>query len=252
MTRNIQYTLREQDMLCFLHLPKTGGTTLVAILCSVVGSASFQNLEHTEVLHRWTIARYYRVFDAQIVHTHAHYRRAIGVLPRKPVLLTMLRHPLKRVVSEHGQYLKTRQDASQFVSLDDFILNPECTDYRPHNKQTAVLAGLSPRALSDLPPHDALALAKAHLDECAFVGITEHFDESLRLLCYTFGWSPIEHCDSRNVTPSALKYAVTPELESAILERNQLDIALYAYAQQLFADRLQRMKAERERLPSTL
>ncbi|NJP06719.1 MAG: hypothetical protein HC837_14425 [Chloroflexaceae bacterium] len=89
-----------------------------------------------------------------------------------------------------------------------------------------------------------VAIAKAHLDGCAFVGLTERFDDSLRLLCYTFGWSPIEHYVSQNVTPAELRPEITPAQEALILKRNALDLELYTYAQQLFTRRLQQMEAE--------
>ncbi|NJO80807.1 MAG: hypothetical protein HC827_21430 [Cyanobacteria bacterium RM1_2_2] len=92
---------------------------------------------------------------------------------------------------------------------------------------------------------ELLALAKAHLQEFAFVGLTEQFQASLFLMAYTFGWSPVTHYQNRRVNSQNLSSkTIDPETVEAILSVNQLDMQLYDDGQQIFAACWQQMLRE--------
>jgi hypothetical protein len=94
--------------------------------------------------------------------------------------------------------------------------------------------------------HEAeiLALAKKNLQEAfTVVGLTERFDETLLLLKNAFYWRNVFYV-KLNVTRSRPQSdEISPETRCAIHEHNQLDLELYHYAQELFAEQLRRQGA---------
>jgi hypothetical protein len=93
-----------------------------------------------------------------------------------------------------------------------------------------------------LPTRDDLATARRRLEDMEFVGIAERFDESVRLLCGTFGWAVPEY-ESMNVAPARTRRdQIPPDVLDALMRAHELDYELYEFAKSLFAKRLSRMK----------
>jgi hypothetical protein len=92
--------------------------------------------------------------------------------------------------------------------------------------------------LDNIPPDEALDIARQRLTEFAAFGLSERLHDSLNVFAYTFGWSPVYATQYLNIgrvenDPQRL----TPLEREVIEETNQLDIALYAYARSLFEQR---------------
>ncbi len=256
---SIEYRLQPSDQLCFIRIPKTGSTTLISIL-----DAKFSVAEICPVLagdlpraDPQELAQY-RLFRG-----HFDYDLC-GYLPNHQVYLTMLRHPLDRAISYHAfcqrcqtgrpfdQYLK--QEASR--GIEAFIGHADPTiRLRTANCQTRyIAAGLGERhgqpfvaspLESQYSDAELLALAKAHLDQFAFVGITERFQDAVLLLSYIFGWSPVTSYQNLRVTAKKPKRTELSQATiEAILAVNQLDLELYHYAEQRFAQQFAQMQAE--------
>ncbi|NJP07586.1 MAG: sulfotransferase family 2 domain-containing protein, partial [Chloroflexaceae bacterium] len=212
-TTPLRRPLREHDVLCFVHITKTAGTSLINILRSQFPEQACTTLPLYPYALSVTHDVYQKMQHDRLLRSHMDYDTINKVIPRRPIFLTMIRDPLKRFISYYGREQKRSMFLGEkFEHFADFV--SRSLQFH-HNMQTRQLAGTTvhPDVLS---PQDTLAIAQRRLDECAFVGITEQFDNSLRLLYYTFGWSPIEHYTSRNITPAALKPEVTPELEALI------------------------------------
>jgi hypothetical protein len=150
---------------------------------------------------------------------------------------TFLRDPVDRAVShyyyasrEPAHYMHERIHAER-LSLLQYVSLPEMVEM--HNGQAALLGGAM-----DWPPHhdDARLLerAQAALDRFHVVGLQERFDESVALLCRRFGWPRLPShmemvaLDRRPVSD------LSPAERAAIVERNQVDIALYERAKASF------------------
>jgi hypothetical protein len=108
------------------------------------------------------------------------------------------------------------------------------------NYQTQYMAGLGgvhwwgKNANLYWKPQNAkmLELAKEHLRECAVVGLTERYDESLFLFKHVLGWPFNPAYFQLNKRSS--KQDVPDELKQRIAEDNAFDVELYQLAQQLF------------------
>jgi hypothetical protein len=89
---------------------------------------------------------------------------------------------------------------------------------------------------------DMVAEAKAQLDACAFFGLVERFDESMALMSYTFGWSPVGTVPKLREATTPAEIEALPDEVLAMLEKcNRMDTKLYRYAERLFAKRIDKM-----------
>lgn len=244
----LEYHRADDEVVCFLHIPKAGGTTLQAIL-----QANFSKSETLRVPF-WH-------FIADNVDSFAPYRFLSGhffyaiqeMLSRKPIWITMLRDPVKRAISQYQQLQRASIDPNEpkpryyGVSFEEFLADRYNRNFI-ENFQTRALSSVFDRPLTT--PADtaqakekewSLERAKERLAGCANVGILEQFDDSMNLLTYTFGWRPQQRYQVLNVAPSTPRKKrdeIRQELIDQIIAYNQLDLELYEYGKTLLNERL--------------
>lgn len=263
----LEYRLQPHDLLYFLHIPKTAGTTLYHLL-----DGKFE-------LDDICPARFWSELLALSPESRNNYRFFRGhfgypihwVLDQKPVCITVLRNPVDRAISYYESVCRQPYDffhqvvVSQAMSFADFIRSPD-TRYTVANLQTRSLVldvdvrspqirarnrhattpcgldGITEMTLLDMPDDELLAIAKQRLDEFAFVGLVEHFQDSMLLLSYIFGWYPFEPVERLNTAPQRRRQAdVPPDILDEARELNRLDMELYDYATHLFKRSFQQM-----------
>jgi hypothetical protein len=81
--------------------------------------------------------------------------------------------------------------------------------------------------------------ARRNFERVAFVGVTDRFEESIRLLCLMCDWplpDAVPHENRTTVRPGTK--AVSPEARAALEELTALDAELYRLGADLFADAL--------------
>jgi glycosyltransferase involved in cell wall biosynthesis len=162
------------------------------------------------------------------------------ILSKRPVFVTMLRHPVDRIVSLYNYLRRVYHPEHELVrkmSLEDF-LDYEQGNFVARNYSARMIAGYTYGAsMGQCDDPEILELAKQKLaHEFGFFGIAERYSESLRLLEHTFGWEPAPIVDRRNVapkTPGELSQEVLGKIESA----NRLSLELYRWAGELFNER---------------
>ena len=247
--RHFRFTLKSGDILFYMHIPKTAGTSLFSFISEQFKPEEvfpFRGSEFENNLNNLTpeeIGRY------RFIHAHFDYT-IYKLLSRKPVYITMLRDPVERVFSA---YQHTKMDASHRLHSEITEKNLSLKEMIDHplapvsNVQVGYLVGkkLRTEEFNQLSDQAKLEIAKVHLDEFAFFGITEYFNDSVELLCGTFGWEPQKDHKplNRSLQPSQ-RENITPEEIRAIEERNQLDMHIYEYARKLFRKRFRNMGAE--------
>lgn len=153
----------------------------------------------------------------KIVHGHFFANKYITV-PTELRYATMLRNPVQRVLSNYF-YLKrktNRKNPDALIvhqsgaTLEDYIDYPDA-----RNVQAQFLDGKS-------------------LRDFDFVGITEHYDHSVRLFNRLF-CADLQVGDSENANPrSASEYDVSNDIVQRIVSRNQVDVELYREAMSFF------------------
>jgi hypothetical protein len=172
------------------------------------------------------------------------------LIARPSIYLTMFRHPVERVISlynhlkrwpSYGQNEPSLQlggwkPFEREVSLSDFIRDYSLLEL--DNDQTRRVAGEDP----DLGrcTRSLLELAKSNIKQhFSFVGVTDRFEESLRVAADVLGWST-QTTSRKNLVnerrePDSL---ISLKAKEAILERNELDLELYSFANEWLNDRL--------------
>jgi hypothetical protein len=248
--------------LVFLHIPKTGGKTVAAILHHLYGPAFrggvgaddttpahrqmpnvFSRPEHVDERVRELAANP----SVQAVAAHITFGLR-DLLPAAARWLTVLRDPIERTLSQYYFLLPPVDDGratgqgfvppwlpvpSSKLTLEECL---SARGYIPDNLQTRMLCGLvSP--YDPLPPN-ALERAKRNLrDRFAFVGTTERLQEFLALLNVAFGWPTVAYKRSKSpVNPQGKD--LPADVLRLIEERNALDRELYLCANALLEQAL--------------
>ncbi|MFN5060322.1 MAG: sulfotransferase family 2 domain-containing protein [Chloroflexota bacterium] len=237
-----------QQQLCFIHIFKTAGTSLLDYLHSQFAPNQISPFCFWTPRNHWSAAEQANL-DVDLrpysLITGHYFYAQIAPFVTNPHYITMLRDPVERTISGYAQQQRVEgaihaAEANQ-LALRDFVRDAT-TSRLTNNLQTRVFGG----GLRGIPRHPRdlmqmgedwqamdLALAKARLDECAVVGFTEHFAESLHLLSYRFGWTPPPSQIHLNQAPSK-SVALDAETLSVLHEVNRADIELYAHGLKRF------------------
>lgn len=230
--------------IAFLHLPKTGGTTLNHIIRRQYDPDQlfFFGPNTPESLQVFINKSSDEKRHIKLISGHFPF----GIheqMPDETTYITLFREPIKRVVSffyyvknTDSHYLN-KDVVGKSMGLVAFMEG--YTTQMVDNGQTRLISGL----WLD-PPYgecttEMFEMAKTNLRErFSIVGLTEQFDETLLLMRDAFNWRDIGYI-RQNVNKAKPAYKeISSEEKEAIRHFNQWDIALYEYAQSLFAEQL--------------
>jgi hypothetical protein len=220
-----------------VHVPKAGGTTLSTLLGRHLRSVYVDSDDEARTLLRDLSPE--QAGELELVGGHVPYGLD-ELIPRPVAYVTMLRDPVRRIVS-HYWYVLDEPDhylheavAGVGMTLRDYAeagadLSPEL--------ENGQLRLFSARSRTMLRPDGAcLEEAKAALREFAVVGTTERFDESLVAMQHALGLRRPAYV-SENVGRTRPK-PLDAETRELIESRNRLDLELYDYASRLLDERV--------------
>jgi len=232
----------------FIHVMKTGGTTLLQhLLNNIPADELFPNGELDLVIEssrrfsmRHLTLRYLRNLPEarrRKIRVYAGHFPYIAVDAFDPpaTTLTLLREPVDRTVSLLRQWSRNRPEQS--LSLEDVYELPEVFERLLHNHQTKVFSMTAedePLGYLQMIDVDAarLASAKANLAKIDVVGLTERYDDFLDLVVARFGWD-VKREVRANASPRATELPASDALRARIAEDNAIDLELYDYARRL-------------------
>ncbi|MEB3212971.1 MAG: sulfotransferase family 2 domain-containing protein [Leptolyngbyaceae bacterium] len=228
--------LKLNETLIFLHVMKTGGTSLFRILeqnypsqhTFHFGNQEGRTLEDFDNLSLETRDR------LKLIHGHLEFGFHHH-LSQPCRYITMLREPINRVVSLYYFLYQNPPrrppEGPPCETLRDFL---ELGVLGVDNNQTRRIAG----EISNHYPFgectaDLLDIAKENLSKFLFVGITEQFDESLIVLRRKLGIDKILYFPVRSNSRKPKLETVDPRDIEHIKAFNQLDIELYQFGNEL-------------------
>ena len=239
--------------LIFLHIPKTGGTTLHGLLSRNFTEKEQHYVQPDVSRSRAELEQLPAAERAQLRLLHGHM--AFGwhaLLPTPVTYCTFVREPVDRVVS-HYNYVK--YGSNHFLTDPIVSHNMTITDYvksgisdEANNGQVRLLSGIEELAQepygkskisygnNDL---ELLDRALAHIEtHFSFVGLIERYDESVLLMKHIYHF---RHSLYRKSQVGKKNYRGDKPTErdiDVIKEYNQLDEQLYQCMRQRFEEAL--------------
>jgi hypothetical protein len=219
----------QKKLIIFMHIPKTGGTTLNEVFKrSCTENEIYDHVPLEAMRNHFSQLKEEDKKEIKAISGHHFY--GIHDLFSKPyTYFTMMRNPIERVISLY-YFLKTYpgyyEENMRNMSFEEYI------DWDPQarNGQIHQICGQNSQL--------SLEKAKENLKVFEVVGITEMFNESLLLLKNKFNWANIEY-KKENVTKSRPRISeVSPKIIKKIEKNNELDIELYEFIKSNFIKQL--------------
>lgn len=250
MTRN------QKEILIFLHIPKTAGSTINEVL-----KWKYKSSE-TFYMNGWEMKKSILKFKNLPHQKRDKIKLIVGHIPfgvhqalsNPSAYITMLRQPVDRVVSlyyyilrDPNHYLHEQIISSQ-ISLEDFVISRMTPEL--DNGQTRLLSGVGydipfGRCTEELRESTITNLQ----NNFVFIGIQEKFNESILLLQKKVGIKVWPFYLSQNVSKSRLPTtALADKVIEKVNKNNHLDQEIYEYARKSFDEELIRMSITPEKV----
>jgi hypothetical protein len=255
-----------EEVLLFLHIPKTAGSSVTPLLYEQYASPDYVSEEGGYLcagVYYYPGTGFFKPPGGgappdviEVLRRHS-VRAVVGhfcfgihsYVAAQSTYMTILRHPLDRVVSlyYHMQTWPQRGNKawcpgeSSIPFTTETTLEQFVTDYRLReidNDQTRRISGIEPPFGGCT--QELLVRAKENLSShFAVVGQMERLQESLLVAAETLGWtgSPVARRQLINEKrlPTA---AISGEAREAILARNQLDLELHTFVGELLEEKI--------------
>jgi hypothetical protein len=217
-------------MLIFLHIPKTGGSTLNPILDWNYDNKSFQITRYAQIAAFLALSDeeklQYKVLRGQV------YYGIHQDIPEACQYICILRHPYKRLVSQYF-YLNVRKAAlGEKLSEMPFEAFLEQEPFQAYMQLNLIAGGSSvDEALRRPLPTNALEIAQANIEKhFPVLGLIDNYDESLLLMKRAFGWQRAFY-SRQNVNKNSPKFEDLPKATQALIEQAcEPEMVFYDYA----------------------
>ena len=227
------------DCVIFVHIGKTAGTTLSVILIRQYAGQTIFAVDASKGTTIETLKALPDEEKSQINLLRGHILFGLHEdLPQPATYITMLRNPVNRIVSLYYHILREETHylheavTSQKMTLEDYVTSGLAGEI--DNFQGRALAGYESTRIP-VGECDRTLLSKAKVnvkDHFSVVGITERFDDSLRLMKERLGWATLPVYKSMNIATNKPKREreISESTIRLIQSHNALDCELYDWA----------------------
>lgn len=242
----------------FHHIPKTAGTTLNAALLDIFAP--------DQICPPWVwhqLLKYEKQSLKQFQLFRGHFYAALEPFLGFPVRsFVFLRDPKERALSHYGHVMRAPQHylhekAVKLQTFEAFLQDPETRETVSNFQSKCLASTFDPRVLaagltamelenfelerqietapSMMTPEHLLNEARSALHRFECICITEHFNDSLKLLGKTFKWDFKNYRQPENQNLQRTRIEDLSSKETTLLhELNTIDIHLYNEAKFTF------------------
>ncbi len=236
--------------LIFLHIPKTAGTTLHQII------DRHYSLDRIFWVHATDVNESINEFKSFSEEKRQRFQLIKGhmgfglhqFVPQPCSYFTLLRDPVKRIISHYYHVLRTPNHylhqvvTEQQMDLKAFVSSGISLEL--DNGQTRLIAASNGNEDESIEfgcaTPELLEIAKQHLiNYFSVVGVMEEFDRTLLLLQKKLGWKNICYARKNTGKNTTKKSDISADTLAAIQQHNALDIELYQFAKQLLQQQIE-------------
>lgn len=240
-----------KGLVTFVHIPKTGGTTLHNVLSRFYPASRSLHVSKVTTALRDVGMRRAEQNTPFLIKGHLNINEVCGI--QGNYIFTFLRPPVSRVIS-HYFFLKEQPTVKHYewlnspqASIESFYALKEKKDI--DNCLVRYIGGEHETPFGAIgAEHCERAIARLQ-NGLNFIGLQEFYDESLIMLATDLGWSlPVYR--TKNIT--AKKEKVPDQTLEFIREANKWDLKLYDAAREIFMSRMSEMTPAQKRKLKTL
>ncbi|MDQ0058841.1 sulfotransferase family 2 domain-containing protein [Paenibacillus harenae] len=220
-----------EKFLIYMHIPKTGGTTL----SNIIDKNYSKTILYIHVHHKIKLLEKENLNGVGAFMGHYPYGTH-QYIPKPCVYISMMRDPIECIISLYyyilAEKLRYWHDKVKTMSFDEFLEDSEY-DIETSNMQTRYFCG----------GHTLdIGLAKKNLEKkFLVVGINEQYNDSLKVMQRELGWKDISYSRAMVNAKRPLRKNVPDSIINKIIEKNKLDIELYHFAKSLLNEKLEKM-----------
>lgn len=240
----LKKVISNDEVLMFLHVPKTAGTRLRSIIAEQYNNDQIAFIYNDPKVgisgEQYRSLTKDQLDRIKIVYGHYHFG-AHRTIHKSWSYAAFLRDPVDRVISYYCHQTRDKASFSQIIrnrnySLEEFV-------ERRVSKETS---NHMVRIFSDCNTYSCigkdLKIAKQRVSKhFSFIGFTEHFEDDMINLSKSLGWnrgdiqSPNYFTKKENVSDNPItKSNLSSRAISIIYNHNQLDAELYEHAYKMF------------------
>jgi hypothetical protein len=227
---------RPEQKIIYIHIPKTGGSSLHNILNRQYGKKHSFQVKNNRELHLFDALSEKEKNEIDILKGHMAFgHHVLFPDPEKVSYFTLMRDPVKRIISNYyfilkrgGQYHAYQKLVENNCSLKDYVESGVIAN--AENAQIRLLSDNIGTPHGECQPF-MVDKAKANIEKYfSVVGVNEYYDETLLLLQDYYQWKT-PYYSRVNVTGHGVKVSdLDKDTLSAITKFNALDIELYEWA----------------------
>jgi hypothetical protein len=224
-----------QEVVIFLHIPKTAGTTLYDVLKQQYKKNNILTIHGIveENIEKFQDKYYQNQSTVRLIRGHMTYGLH-KILDCPYAYITVLRNPVSRIISVYYYLLQSQSHPQHHLVKGKTLAEFVSSGTAHNNGQTRFIAGKY-NSSDRGQPINLLERAKNNLKEnFTVVGLTERFDESLMLLKRQLGWVDMPFYVKQNKSKKPAQLTITEDTVTLIQNHNFFDVELYQYAQEIF------------------
>jgi hypothetical protein len=206
-------------MIVSIHVPKSAGTSFKRVLQEICGARIWYN--YGTIFSRGHARLELVPPGTTFIHGHFLADAFDDLFPDRR-LVTWVRHPVERLVSNYQHFLRSPD------------MRDDCCRALYERK-------LGLRQFADLEwmrNETSRYLANKPVEDFEFIGVAEQFGASIQQFCQVFGFRNVLKIPRENLNPNRAgeRYDLSREDYDYILERNGADLAWYNRAAQRLAE----------------